>query len=318
MRAEHKKRQIIDKANRRAKKLRPKCFFSSCSELAINSHSQSVGRSLKNISVDDKVIGLSIDPFRPPEDVDDWFKEIGIRQASLFKGFCWKHDSEFFRSVDDFEMADMDKVTLAKLAFRTFAMAVRIKQQESCRMSTVIKESEGIFYTDDLYYHNVGQRVFLKKDFPYYLSKFEKMFNSDNYDDVESAVFLLNRNIGISCSTVIDPTLISPKNLYDHDIVDLQPAMFFTVLPDFAETTVIFTYFINDKQAALNFIGEHDKLEDIVFNHCEDVLFNPHFFHSLTDSQKRKIVKALAPWIVWGKVQFPDLFKVNLTSPNYY
>ena len=318
MRAEHKKRQIIDKANRRARKLRPKCFFSSCSEVAINSHSQSFGRSLKNISVDGKVIGISIDFFRPPEYVDDWFKEISIRQASLFKGFCWKHDNEFFKSVDDFELAFMDKKTLAKLAFRTFAMEVRTKQQVTCILSTIIKESEGIFYIEDLRYYNLGQKIFLQKDYPYYLSRFETMFNSDNYADTESAVFLLSRNIGISCSSVVDPTLMGQEDLDIHNTNKPQPAMFFTVLPYPAETIVIFTYFMDDKGAASNFIGRYGSLEDMVFNNCEDVLFNPDFFHSLNDGEKWTIVKALAPWMVWEKVQFPDLFKVSLTSPNYY
>jgi len=307
---EKRKLQIIDKANKRARKLKPQCFFSSCSESAVKSHSQSK-RSLNNISVGGKVIGISRPYFSPPQYVDDWFKEISIGQASLFKGFCGKHDNEFFKSVDDFELTSLDKETLAKLAFRTFAMEIRRKQQASCVLSTIIRESEGMFHIpEDPRLLCEGIKIFLEKDYPYYLNRFETIFDSDNYDDVESAVFLLPRNIGISCSTVINPI--------DEEIGDIQPLMSFTVLPNSDATTVLFTYFLSDKQAVMNFIGAHDKLEDIVFNRCEEVLFNPALFRSLTDNDKRTITKGLAHWMSWEKVQCPDLLGVNLTSPDYY
>jgi len=319
----HKVRQIVDKANSKAKKLKPKCFFSSCNELAINSHSQSMGRSLRNISVDGKVIGLDINPFDSPADVNDWFKEIGIRQASRFKGFCQKHDDEFFKAVDSFGVDDVGKKTLARLAFRTFAMEVRIKEQAFCMVSTIIKRIAclGLPFPDDLYYFNLGREYFLKNDVPYYLNKFETMLDLNNYHDVESAVFMLNRNIGISCSTCINPSNLAWLSEKNHDYKNLEnplPVVFFTVVPGSSETMVVFTYFMNDKPLVINFIREHDRLEEIVFNYCEEVLFNPDFFNSLADDEKRKIVDALTQWIVWEKVLFPDLFKVNLTSPNYY
>lgn len=321
MKLEHKRRQIIDKAYRRARNLEPTCFFSSCNRDAINSHSQSLERSLRNISVNDEVIGLGISPFAPPDNLDGWFKLMGIRQASKFKGFCWRHDNEFFRTVDNLRTDNIDKQTLARLSFRTFAMEVRAKERTSYMLSTVKKESNGIFYTDDISYFLTGREIFLSRDYPYYLSRFEVMFNSDNYDDVESAVFFVGRNIGISCSTCINPLMpfwLKEEYIQDENPTIPQPLVFFSVIPDSTETLVVFTYFVQDKESVLNFIGQHATLENIVFNFCEEILFDPDFFHSLDDNVKRKIVNALAPWVIWDKVNIPTIFGVALTSPKYY
>jgi len=321
MKPEHKRRQIIDKAYRRARNLEPTCFFSSCNGDAINSHSQSLERSLRNISVDNIVIGLGISPFAPPEILDDWFKEIGVRQASKFKGFCWKHDNDFFQMVDNLRTDNIDKQTLARLSFRTFAMEVRAKERTSCMLSIVKKESDGIFFTEDISYFLTGRKIFLSRDYPYYLNRFEVMFNSDNYDDIESAVFFVGPNIRISCSTCINPLMpfwLNEEYAEDEDPTSPPPMVFFTVLPDSVETMVIFTYFIEDKESVLDFINKHATLENIVFNYCEEVLFSPDFFRSLDASMKHNIVNALAPWLVWQKVAFPTVFGVALTSPKYY
>jgi hypothetical protein len=317
------KKAILSEALKSVNEQVYKCFVRDCCEPAINSHSQSKGCSLKHISIYSKVISLRPKLFSYVFSHDkSLFNEEHINQASTFRGFCQKHDNEYFNLVDNLNSANLTKEALFRLAFRTFAMEVRTKELMRSSLSFVIRKSIGIFTSEiiEMTYLVKGIDIFLKKDYPYYLQKFESGFGQNLYDDTESVVFIIDRNIGLSTSSVITPFCVTSSEEYcaEWNGLDFQPALFFTVLPKERETIVIFTYFMNDKELAKDFIKRNKKLEDIVFNYCEEVLLSPSLFNSLRVSTRTKIIKGLKPWYDWQKVKFPDIFNASLTWPQYY
>lgn len=319
MQLKNLKKSILSEALEKADKLQPKCFIGDCSEPAINSHSQSKGCSLKHISVNGEVIRLANDPFSFPGSP---FEPVGIKKASIFKGFCNKHDNEYFRVVDNLNPANLTKEALFRLAFRTFAMQVRAKELRRNTLSAIISKSIGVFHTETRFMTTLvqGIDICLNTDCPHYLQRFEIGFAHNYYDDAESAVFIIERNIGLSTSSVISPLLATSSNEYGDELMalDFQPAAFFTVLPNKQKTMVIFTYFLSDKKLIMDFIERHNKIEDVVFNYCEEVLLSPSLFNSLNANTKTKIVKGLRPWYDWHEVKFPVIFDVNLVEPQYY
>lgn len=322
MQTENVMRAIMAKANDKVKRLRFQCLLRDCTSPAINSHSQSYANSLRNIAEGGRVVGLNWNLFSAlagEDAVDSRFREVGIREAATFPGFCSAHDSEFFRSVDNIDLDNLDKEMFAKLAFRTLAMEARIKEEELCRRSTIVEEGRGVLdarFVKFLEDFSEGVRLFLTVDFPYDLNKFERMFRKSAWDDVRSVVSVIDRNIGISCSTFINPRRITKDDPYLGLLNEPQPSAFFTVLPHSSATIVVLTYFLEYEQLVSKFIAEHDKLEEIVFNHCEEVLFNPTFFKSLGNEVKRQIVEGLRHWMSWKRMQFPSLFGVRLSWAN--
>ncbi len=85
------------------------CLYPGCSERSISSHS--ISKSiLKNIAEDGHVISPVFNRCALGKNTQEWatpsgsnlkIKPIGIKDASIFNGFCEKHDNSVFCSLDD-------------------------------------------------------------------------------------------------------------------------------------------------------------------------------------------------------------------------
>lgn len=91
------------------------CMQQGCQQSAINSHVISKNQYLKNIAVDNQVIGIeSRDQFNS----DNRFVRgmslnlIGINEATTFKGYCKSHDNELFESIDNGPIKSIEDILL--------------------------------------------------------------------------------------------------------------------------------------------------------------------------------------------------------------
>ena len=311
-------KEVLSTVIKKQSELNFKCFKKGCPEKAINSHSQSLSNALRKIAQDGHLIR-----FRPRYfingDIDThlWFQKIGIKRASAFKGFCAKHDQKYFGAVDNIDPQNISKETIAKLAFRTFAYEERVKEKALFFLDYMVENVATLCDVSYMEGGGVGIRNHLKVTKPYYLKKFITMFESQDYARIYGTVFILNKMIPLSCSTVIDPTMIDSSSLTEWDLRKPLVQTFFALIPQPDSSLVIFAYFDRQKTTLKKFISKYRSLENIIFNHCEEILINPSFYDSLGSELKYKIINGLRGWTFWERQNFPDLFNVKLESPIY-
>lgn len=308
------------KAISKSKKNKFKCFESKCQKTAINSHSQSLSNSLKNIAENGHLIKCAPQFFIKENDsIDDiFFQKIGINIASTFKGFCNMHDGQYFKNVDIISKENFNKKILTELSFRTFAYEERIKEKMYGILDFVIRECSNYIDLEPMQLTCKGIKNHLNLTKPYYMKKYIEVFKSQDYKDIYGLVFILNKTLPISCSTSFNPTFIN--NSMDVAKINIDKPVdliFFTIIPQCNNTLVIFTCFKEQKKLLESFIKTISTIENIVFNHCEEVLMNPTFYYSLSYKLKRNIINGLRGWAFWERQYFPDLFKVKLESPVY-
>jgi hypothetical protein len=311
-----KLKEAIATAIKKRKNIKYKCFAKGCSGYAVNSHSQSLSNALKKISEGGHLIRFKPRSFINEEnDIDSYFQEIGINQASAFKGFCSKHDTEYFKIVDSFEPKNINKETLARLAFRTFAYEERTKEDVLFFIGCFVKEAYHLCDVSYAQYFAEGIKNHLEVTRPYYLGRFMKMFDSHNYKQINGLVFVTDKLIPLSCSSIIDPTMTNAESLTQHPLKKPLNLIFFNLIPQIDSSAIIFTYFQEQKKKLKIFITLFKNLENIVFNCCEEILMAPAFYRNLNPELKNKIINGLKGWASWNKVDFPDLLKVKLKSP---
>lgn len=84
------------------------CLLPNCNELAINSHEISMKNVINDFTNHKKLKGIQ--PEFSENIKKDKLKEIPVKRASTFKGFCKKHDEEIFKYIDTTKQLDQKYV----------------------------------------------------------------------------------------------------------------------------------------------------------------------------------------------------------------
>ncbi len=306
----NKRKAIIDTASKRAKKRKWPCFYPRCSEKAIKSHSQSVSSSLRSIAQDGFVIEKNFRAF--PETPSPEWKKIGVNKATVFPGFCSKHDAKLFRQADAINDKNLHDNALWSLSFRTFAMEMRKKEYYAHFTDKILKQDNEILYDPGAEYlnaFNTGLRNCLRVTQPYYLRQFELFFTSEKKPPMDHRIFKYERNLGVSCSTFINPV-----PMLEQPLDRPQPMIAFNILPRKAYTLVILSSFVKDSKKMDNFIHENRRLEDLVFNYSEEVILSIELFSSFSRDFLQIVDEAQRPWNTWKEETIPDIFFVSLDT----
>lgn len=306
----NKRMSIVDTAYKRVSKKKYLCFFPGCFNKAISSHSQSISTSLKSIQENGFVIVrnhhlLSLKPF--PE-----WKEIGTKKATTFPGFCSIHDDDLFKKVDSISDKNLSSKTLAYLAFRTFALEMRKKEYYADITDQILNCDKKLFdqiRIEALDGLNGGFKNCLKVTKPYYLSFFDKLLTKGIDSPMIHKVYKIERNANVSCSTFINPV-----ETFEQPIDKPQPIIAFNILPRQKYTLIIYSCKKKDIALMNKFICENERLEDLVFNYCEEVAMNLSFFHKLDKKILSTIDKAQAPWMMWEHKSIPDIFNIKINK----
>ncbi|MDD5529554.1 MAG: hypothetical protein PHX21_05935 [bacterium] len=317
---------ILENATRKSKAKRYKCFIPDCNEGAINSHSQSKN-SLKNISENGHIITSISKSFY--QYIRNPFHEIGINDASCFKGFCPQHDREYFNKADNIDVNSLNGKVLDELAFRTFAYEIRTKEYilEECRVvkkqvdrklgnSRLIREKLEWYFAN-----GVGVKNFLAVTYPFYMKKWEPFYKNKNCGIVKHIVFSFDKNIGLSTSTSIDLNpIIEEESIELQNLMCPRPFAFLNIVPREDLTIAALSYFPEQEKLVNELIKKSKSLVQIIFNYCEEILFKPSFFDSFPEDMKKEIKRGLSGWAFWKEIDFSTFSELSsfvLTSPQY-
>lgn len=99
-----------------------RCLYQNCNNETIYSHSISEESVLRNIAKNSFLYKPSIDK--------STMEKIGISVASLFPGFCDKHDTSLFLRLDDPNIINFDNDFFSQLTIRTASKEIYNKKRD--------------------------------------------------------------------------------------------------------------------------------------------------------------------------------------------
>ncbi len=304
----NKRISIVDTAQKKVRKKRYNCFFPKCQKKAINSHSQSESSSLRTIQENGFIIARRYH-FFPPKQYPDW-EEIGVNKITTFKGFCHIHDNKLFERVDAISDKNLSSKTLAYLAFRTFAMEMRKKEYQADFFDEILSYDTSLLDpigVESAYGLNHGFKNCLNVSKPCYLNFFDKLLKRGQDVPMVHKVYRFDVNIGISCATTINPT-----PTFQQPLNKPQPIITLNILPRQEYTLIIASCREKDYTLMKDFIRENERIEDLIFNYCEEVVMNISLFNRFDQTLIATINEAQSFWDTWEHKRIPDIFKIKI------
>ena len=306
--------KIISDHYRKTKNKPWPCFFPLCTNTSIKSHSQSVSSSLKSIAEHGHLVERN--PYLLPIREKQGWQKVGIKRATIFPGFCQTHDDRLFKQADSINEKNITAKAVAFLSYRTFAMEMRKKEVYADYLKGFFK------HRDKFVDPNAGEGIkeviggmlnCLKVTKPFFLRKYQEMIEFKEYSQMAYKIYRSNRNLAVSCATTINPLDIT-----EQPINKPQPLICFNVLPRKKYTLIIFSYPTGLSALIDQFIRDNERLENMIFNYCEEIILNISFYDSLDSQTLWAIDEAQQPWICWQKVNVPDIFDFRLSDKSLF
>lgn len=292
---------IIETLRKRAKEAPRQCCIPDCNETAIDSHLLQRNGILKQLSENtSKLYELKHNPFN--EDTF-YFKLEGISNTLTFPGFCNKHDTEIFKSIEGSNVNYFDYKTQLLFAYRAVTNERRKKEiiidfynrilgantlraalnQKYFTHIEQSKEQELLGIQDELYFENLLLNDILE--------------NSDS----ENFSFITHElpRVDLCASGVFTyETTLEINQLYEQGkIQEPLSEIYFNLLPVDEKTYLIIGCANERKTKCWDYIKEFIKvtpqeslkrISDLLLLQLENWLCSPSFYkHNILDRQKK-------------------------------
>ena len=301
--------KVLDDVTKRTRKKKWPCFYPECNQRSTMSHSQTRSTSLRNIAEENGHVMQRNFNSLPPRPRPGWTK-IGIGKATRFPGFCKQHDNALFKKADSVGQHNITPKALSLLSFRTFALEMRKKEIYADQSKRILIHKDNFIDPTAAEYIEgtmEGMKNCLRVTKPYHLNRYHRLIKSKDYAQMRHKIFISDTNLGVSCSTAVNPLYIG-QNPLDKP----QPLLSFNVLPRRGYTIVVFSYFKEYIPQMEDFITKFQRLENVVFNFCEEVTLRISLFQTLDANTLDIIDRAQATWVNWEPTEVPNIFKFVL------
>lgn len=307
-------RRINNEAYRFATRQEWDCFYRGCKCKAILSHSQQRKGSLTAIAERGKVVVVSrgmLKALNRPFDVNipnvDHY-ECEVAKASTFIGFCNRHDTSLFASIETGRLTpNSDEQVLAfyrRALSYEFAQEQTVYQFLKCRYDLLrgngycCKEYEDYLIESDM---------LMRSDINYYI---DPMWSDDYYKKLHWVWRVFPENLNVSVTSMMSPVSTAEGLAITEPFMDFanrmmhcaRPAMSFSVVPGQHESHVIMAWAdINDKymenyksrlQSADDEVAK-GVINECVFTKSEDYCINPTLWGSLSEDIKSELSHAV-------------------------
>lgn len=223
---------------------------------------------------------------------------IGKNKATIFYGFCQKHDSEIFRPIES-RGYEGDEIQNFLFGYRAVAreLYVRIK------MGRLLLDN---FQNGNVYFG--GTEDFLKgffigtRDLIICKSHFDKSIINKDYADIKYYRITVNSKPNILVSSIFKPEY-TVGGLIIQDPSDLQKvysAIQINVFPNNKSTEILFTWHKKQNKEpqvlidSIKSLNEKEKFEvitNIIFNHCENLVISPDWWTNISEDSKQNLLK---------------------------
>ncbi|MCP4114403.1 MAG: hypothetical protein GY737_03170 [Desulfobacteraceae bacterium] len=253
------------------------CFSSGCSAEPINSHEISKDLFLKPLACKNNKVLMFDKDFA--NNINQYkLKEIDIKSATCFPGFCYEHDVSIFSDIENKNFALNDDF-VNKQSFRVLAKEIYIQKQQSFLYKEKLLNGnysfiERIVLKRLIFLHNKKIRLYKKT-----LKKLENLINTNK--SLYYIVYDLEPK-GIAFSKMMY-THFRDRYIFRHNFhmfinifnVDDETKCILSVFNDEASREIIKQYLI--KQGVGNF-----SLNRFILQNKERLVFSKKYYDSLS------------------------------------
>lgn len=278
-------------------------FENSCSKDIIKAHSVSKELFLRKISRNNKVYSLKFDMIKYKISI----KDIGINEASIFYGFCNKHDTNLFK---DFEiekfMASSNQ--LLKIGYRSLCLEIfkKIKVIKKYHFFKENKDRGKNLLEQHEIQISVNQEIEFNKNSLLKLEKIQSLLHNDILNNTSNkmkhCLIMLKDPQKILCSSVISPEfnfkserLQKLENTVDAKNLFLNSFIFNNI------GYVLISWLEEENDYGKNFSNSifseshlvNHKLIALILMYTENFYISPDWWDSLTDDKRQNLIKLI-------------------------
>lgn len=247
----------------------PESLQHECDQKIIRAHTVPKSSSLKSIANDGHVLGLkiSLENIRKNKG-NPVLERIGINNASVFNGFCKKHDDAFFASIEKGVFLNTPEQCFF-LAYRAFSREFYLKASALDASNLFQQADKGKPFDTQMeiqmnrFSIDLGSQIAMN-DLKYHKQFFDSAIINRNYSSVRAVVFSLDAIPPIMVCGGVNPDYNFKGELIQ-DLMDFEnhtDSLYVTSFFDGVEGKVVFSWLKNSHNACQNLISsllEKDK-----------------------------------------------------------
>jgi len=279
----------------------------SCNGKPIQSHTLQRSRALEAISFESHVLKLAINPVtlfksgiqpESPEDLQSAIvratelKRLGLRDASVFPGFCGKHDNDTFAPIEEGVLM-FDELQCFLATYRPACLELWAKRSQILTMERAKKDGADSEFADELeeiYIQNEANHLECK-------AALDLMLMSRDFSELHWLVFKLDANPGVATAGMFAPEVDFADSLIQniHDTEVPLHLLSFSILPDDSEGHAVIGW-QGESPAIERFVESLLKLDPsewpdallrVAFESIENTYFAAAWWDGLTESQQQ-------------------------------
>lgn len=315
-------KRTFDQFEKKLKKTRKKgsrCMVSECNEKAILSHSQQQNGQLKHICSETKKVYALRDSMVQTFDMNNGemnfkFVETQISKASTYPGLCNHHDTKLFKEIEKKKIGKISNSQAASFYYRSMSYESYRKERELERTKFLYNEVKdslgpeqvlGLYQAYKWHENNFNNSVLVQ------LGEIDKIIKNSTYEEVEYFQKILNKNVGVSCCSMVNMHLDLYLEFLDQ-YPDYIPAFSFNLVPFEDETHVVLCWLKKNNSFMEDIIKYIDSdlehfLNKIVFCESEDICVNPTLWNGIEPYIKDKIYKNMHHTMHRGSITWSDV-----------
>ena len=307
--------KIIFNINTKSRKMEkcyaPKIMKCDCDKKIVNAHTVSKSSNLSLISKNNHVYDFYLNPSYIFNDSPPTAKQNlkGINQASTFKIFCKKHDSELFKDFEDNPLS-LNSKHLFLIHYRTITQELYKKEVTYTQYSKYIEKLE-----NELDYQSITNIKRMKRgtgvairDMSIIKNTIDDDLINERYSEVKSFVILLDNPIDIMTSGAFNPNItFDNETIFDlNDHSKNAPLLSVNSLSfnENKQSIIVFSWIpkLDTDNTIGKFIDSLEKFNDkeivpavfnLIFKSIENIFISPNWLDAFSDFDQNIILKRI-------------------------
>lgn len=325
--------QAVQKKITEVEKKTAICMHPECHNIAIGSHSQQEHGQLDNLAEDGSVYALNRDHvkilapyFFKGEELLPRLSRQKIASVSKFPGYCQAHDDNLFKCIEKEPLVkDTAKQVLAFHLRALSYMSARQRHElvQTAELWNYMSEMVGRFAPNP---QMINWLIYVPADYEMLIKPCFKAFA---INDLKWVWRIIDKNIGVSCSSCITPMddkladdLIGSATDYKNGVLKRpRPFASLSVVPKQGCTHVVVAWHKDVDALAKEFTGRlastdtsvfQQALNEALFDKSEDYTVAPSLWESLSEEDREILEYATVAEHMRTKIEhLPQIIKLD-------
>ncbi|WP_349278796.1 hypothetical protein [Polaromonas hydrogenivorans] len=233
-------------------------------------------------------------------------KRQGLRDVSVFNGFCAKHDAALFSCLEN-EPFKFDRRQLFRLAYRAAARECYLKRKQCESLPTLEQMkaihgiTEEISYTDEILIHQAAS-LRGAEECEQLKAKLDKLLVSSSWDRMVTYAILFEKAPCLTACFVFQPFHdLDGRQLQDYENLDAEMSQLaITVMPVDQGAVAIFSWLDTANSAPRRFFesvasssNRTSAVIHAVLDNSENFALSPDWYEALPDTTKNYLLSRM-------------------------